>query len=228
MPPFRQGLTPFRTDVTDPAPKSSATHDPAEWCVVQKLSHPLSKCLAFKAMPLTERKNLLSQHGICFHCLAATNHLAKDCTTQIKCFECHSDKHVTALRTGPPNKPAEEEVELEDAHQHGGEPTAISNWTQVCRSTSEGKSCAKICLANVYANSQPEKKLKHTWSLMIKTTVHWPSQNCLICWTWLEKYHFTCWKRAQDKSSQGKTRPKPCYWIFLWHAESYVAHPYRM
>ena len=78
-------------------------------------------------MPLTERKNLLSQHGICFHCLAATNHLAKDCTTQIKCFECHSDKHVTALRTGPPNKPAEEEVELEDAHQHGGEPTAISN-----------------------------------------------------------------------------------------------------
>ena len=102
VPPFRQGLTPFRTDVTDPAPKSSATHDLAEWCVVHKLSHPLSKCLAFKAMPLTERKNLLSQHGICFHCLAATNHLAKDCTTQIKCFECHSDKHVTALRTGPP------------------------------------------------------------------------------------------------------------------------------
>ena len=131
-PPFRQGFTTFRTDITDPALKSSTNRDPARWCVIHKLSHPLSKCRAFRAMPLTERKNLLSQHRICFHCLATTNHLAKDCATQVKCSECHSDKHVAALHAGPPSKPAAEEVELKDAHQNGGEPAVTSSCTKVC------------------------------------------------------------------------------------------------
>ena len=159
-PPFRQGFTTFRTDITDPALKSSTNRDPARWCVIHKLSHPLSKCRAFRAMPLTERKNLLSQHRICFHCLATTNHLAKDCGTQVKCSECHSDKHVTALHAGPPSKPAAEEVELKDAHQNGGEPAVTSSYTKVCGNTMGGKSCAKICLVSIYANSQPENKIK--------------------------------------------------------------------
>ena len=159
-PPFGQGFTAFRTDITDPALKSSTNRDPARWCVIHKLSHPLSKCRAFRAMPLTERKNLLSQHRICFHCLATTNHLAKDCATQVKCSECHSDKHVTALHAGPPSKPAAEEVELKDAHQYGGEPAVTSSCTKVCGNTMGGKSCAKICLVSIYANSQPENKIK--------------------------------------------------------------------
>ena len=77
-PSIEQGLSAFRTDITDDALKNSTTLDPARWCVVHKLSHPLSKCRAFRVVPLTERKNLLSQHRICFHCLATTNHLAKD------------------------------------------------------------------------------------------------------------------------------------------------------
>ena len=58
-PSFEQGLTAFRTDITYAALKSSTTRDPTRWCVVHKLSHPLSICRAFRAMPLTERKNLL-------------------------------------------------------------------------------------------------------------------------------------------------------------------------
>ena len=100
------------------------------------------------------------QHRICFHCLATTNHLAKDCATQVKCSECHSDKHVTALHAGPPSKPAAEEVELKDAHQYGGEPAVTSSCTKVCGNTMGGKSCAKICLVSIYANSQPENKIK--------------------------------------------------------------------
>lgn len=111
-------------------------------------------------MPLTERQNLLSQHRICFHCLATTNHLAKDCATQVKCSECHSDKHVTALHTGPLSKPAAEEVELKDAHQYNGEPAVTSSCTKVCGNTMGGKSCANICLVSIYANSQPENKIK--------------------------------------------------------------------
>ena len=158
-PPFGQGLTAFRTDITDAALKSSTTRDPARWCVVHKLSHPLSKCCAFRAMPLTKRKNLLSQHRICFHCLATTNHLAKDYVTQVKCSECHSDKHITALHAGPLGKPVPEE-ELRDTHQYGGEPAVTSSCTEVCGNTMVGKSCAKICLVNIYPNSQPENKVK--------------------------------------------------------------------
>ena len=155
MPPFGQGLTAFRTDITDPA-LSPPTRDPTKWCIVHKLSHPLSKCRAFRTMPLTERRNLLSQHRICFHCLATTSHLAKDCTVQVKCSECHSDKHVSALHAGPPSQP----TAAEDAHQHGGEPTVTSSCTEVCGDTIEARSCAKICLANIYAISQPENKIK--------------------------------------------------------------------
>ena len=159
-PPFGQGFTAFRTDLTDPALKSSTNWDPARWCVIHKLSHPLSKCHAFRAMPLTERQNLLSQHRICFHCLATTNHLAKDCATQVKCSECHSDKHVTALHAGPLSKPAAEEVELKDAHQYNGEPAVTSSCTKVCGNTMGFKSCANIYLVSIYANSQPENKIK--------------------------------------------------------------------
>lgn len=159
-PPFGQGFTAFRTDLTDPALKSSTNWDPARWCVIHKLSHPLSKCRAFRAMPLTERQNLLSQHRICFHCLATTNHLAKDCATQVKCSECHSDKHVTALHAGPLSKPAAEEVELKDAHQYNGEPAVTSSCTKVCGNTMGFKSCANKYLVSIYTNSQPENKIK--------------------------------------------------------------------
>ena len=157
---FGQGLTAFRTDITDPGLKSSITRDPSRWCVVHKLSHPLSKCRAFRAMPLIERKNLLSQHRICFHCLATTNHLAKDCVTQVKCSECHSDKHVTALHAGPPGKPVPEEVKPRNCRQYGREPAVTSSCTDVCGNTMAGKSCGKICLVNIYPNSQPENKIK--------------------------------------------------------------------
>ena len=159
-PSFGQGLTTFRTDITDAALKSLTSRDPARWCVVHKLSHPLSKCRALKAMPLTERKNLLSQHRIRFHCLATTYHLAKNCVTQVKCSECHNDKHVAALHAGPPGKPGPEEVELSDTHQYGGEPVVTSSCIEVCRNTMTGKFCAKICLVNLYSNSQPENKIK--------------------------------------------------------------------
>ena len=105
IPPFGQGFNTFRTDVSDATSRSPVVRDPAKWCVVHKLSHPLSKCGAFRAMPLAGRKTLHSQQGICFHCLASTNHLVKDCTVQVKCSECHSDNHVAALHAGPPSKP---------------------------------------------------------------------------------------------------------------------------
>ena len=80
--------------------------------------------------------------------------------TQAKCSECHNDKHIAALHAGPPGKPGPEEVELSATHQYGGEPAVTSSCIEVCRNTMTGKSCAKICLVNLYSNSHPENKIK--------------------------------------------------------------------
>lgn len=147
-PPFRSGLTALKTEVSEPTYRQSAPRDPAKWCIIHKLSHALGKCCTFRAMPLTERKNLLNQHGICFRCVASSSHQAKDCTVAVKCMECQSDKHVTALHIGPPSGPdpnAQEPVRSADPHRQGGEPSNVTaSCTEVCGSTAGGRSRSKI------------------------------------------------------------------------------------
>lgn len=153
---FGQGLTALRTEVSDSAPKDSVPWDPAKWCVLHKLCHPLGKCRAFRSKSLAERKALLTQHGICFCCLASTNHLAKDCIAVVKCSECQSDKHMAALDTGPINKPA-----TQVGQQQGEEPIQVSaSCTEICGSTAGSRSCSNICLASIYVSGHPANKNK--------------------------------------------------------------------
>ena len=138
--PSGQGLSAYKTEVSGPPHLHFSARDPDKWCVVHKLSHPIGKCRAFRAMSLTERKDLLSQYRICFRCLASTSHQAKDCTAVIKCAECQSDKHVAALHTDPPSEQETQTRESEDALQQGGEPAkATANCTLSVWKCSWGK-----------------------------------------------------------------------------------------
>lgn len=163
-PPFRSGLTAFKTEVSEPTYRQSAPQDPAKWCVIHKLSHALGKCRAFRAMSLTERKNLLDEHGICFRCVPSSSHQAKDCTVTVKCMECQSDKHIMALHIGPSSGPDPNTREPEcpaDPHWQGEEPSNITACcTEVCGNTARGRLCWKICPAFIYVNGQPENKIK--------------------------------------------------------------------
>ena len=135
-PIFRQGLIALRTEVSDSAPKDSVPCYPAKWCVIYKLCHPFGKCHTFRSKSLAERKALLTQHRICFHCLPSTNHLANDCTAVAKCSECQKDKHMAALHTGPINKPAMQVGQQQEVHQQGEEPIQVSaSCTEMCGST---------------------------------------------------------------------------------------------
>ena len=110
---------------------------------------------------MNERKNLLSQHGVCFRCVASSNHHAKDCTAVIKCSECQSNKHTSALHPGSPNNPVTRSKEQGDTQLHGEEASNFTTTcTEVCGSTSGSKSCSKICLANVYSRDHPDNKIK--------------------------------------------------------------------
>ncbi|KAK0147466.1 hypothetical protein N1851_013070 [Merluccius polli] len=93
--------------------------DPAKYCPLHNKAHPLEKCRAFKMKPLTERKGLLRDHRRCFRCCSAT-HMAKDCSVKLKCFECESDRHCTAMHPDIHLSPAVSSVTEPDtaAKQH--------------------------------------------------------------------------------------------------------------
>ena len=79
-------------------------------CVLStKKPYPRSKCHAFRAKRIDERKNLIQQHLLCLRCLASTTHMAKDCKLLVKCTERESDKKLAALHVDGNPKPKDPE-----------------------------------------------------------------------------------------------------------------------
>lgn len=105
-------------------------------------------------------KGNFKQHNICFQCCASNKHVARDCQAEIKCSECNSDKHPTALHSDVPRLPKA----LQPPASHGGEKqelketAVVSSCTEVCGEGFSGKSCSKICLVNVYPANDPSKR----------------------------------------------------------------------
>ncbi|KAK7901877.1 hypothetical protein WMY93_018646 [Mugilogobius chulae] len=111
---------------------------------------------------LDERKTYLKENSICFRCCASTKHLAKDCKLVVKCKECNSDRHISALHPGPaPWSTAAQATEQE----HGGEPDSNTTevtfkCTEICDKTQGLRSCSKISLVNVYPANCPDRAHK--------------------------------------------------------------------
>ena len=160
----------YKTEIADEeeSRRKNVTCDPSRWCVLHEKAHPLAKCRAFRGKSLEDRKNLLRKNRICFRCVASTTHVAKDCRSTVKCVECQSDKHLTIMHAGKPPEPKESEVkdpnvdnrQSRDPPSHGGENEATAKCTELCGNEHGGRSCSKICLANIYAKTRPEKKIK--------------------------------------------------------------------
>ena len=160
-----EGFTVRKTELSKCALNSSgqppSAPDTRKCCFIHRSHHALSKCRVFRSKTLDERKNLLSQHGVCFRCVASSNHHAKNCTAVIKCSECQSDKHTSALHPGSPNNPVTRSKEQGDTQLHGEEASNFTTTcTEMCGSISGSKSCSKICLANVYSRDHPGNKIK--------------------------------------------------------------------
>ena len=59
------------------------------------LSHPIWKCKKFIESPISERRTLVKQRGLCFNCLGK-DHLVKVCSNKKRCKTC-SGKHHSLL-----------------------------------------------------------------------------------------------------------------------------------
>lgn len=128
---------------------------PNKHCPLHRKPHPLRKCRGFRKKTLEERKQLLKEHSICFRCYYcySSDHLTRNCTSEIKCTECDSTSHVAALHPGPatwkstsPSPNSERGREGDKADTQG----VTSRCTQVCGEGVSARACAKICLVNVY------------------------------------------------------------------------------
>ena len=140
---------------------------PANWCIVHQKPHPLSRCRAFQAKSLDERTKILKQNRVCFHCIASCDHLARNCKAKITCTECGSTKHLSALHVqGAQNDGGEKRDERKGNMESKSKETCdqpgqkSEDITSKCGTSLGGKSCSKICLANVYVNGYPDTKVK--------------------------------------------------------------------
>ena len=137
-------------------------------CPIHKKPHSLNKCRGFRSKPIQERKKFLSELGVCFRCCASLEHMAKDCKSIIKCEECHSERHASAMHPVPLPRDSPAAVATSPAPSHGGEPQNHANAAaavscsclEVCGEGQGEKCCARICLIKVYPEGLPEKAVK--------------------------------------------------------------------
>ena len=143
--------------VTDSNAKTSAQKDDGagKSCPIYRKPHPIRKCRGFRAKTIDERKAYLRENGIFFKCCSSSSHLAKDCKIAVKCNECDSDRHSSAMHPGP--APGHRR----SSPLHTTAPPAVSSQcTEVYSKGLTARSCSKICLVKVYPQNRPESAVK--------------------------------------------------------------------
>ncbi|XP_060761029.1 uncharacterized protein LOC132870982 [Neoarius graeffei] len=148
----RRTVSVHKTDVAH-SDSASTAEDPEKQCPMHQKPHSLQVCRGFREKLMDERKRILKENNICFKCCASNKHVARDCEAAIKCAECDSHRHPTALHPGPAPwvsktspPPSGNGGESDEAL----ETAVVSKCTEVCGEGFNGKSGSKICLVTVY------------------------------------------------------------------------------
>ena len=163
----------YKTHIAEREEQKDATN--LNLCVIHQRPHSLNKCRAFRAKPIEERKSIVRQNNLCFRCLASNTHMAKDYKIPIKCSECGSEKHLSALHVDRREKPNDPDKVHGGEHKHENQQgrdgsndqqqnddssRITTTCTEICGGPPGGRSCSKICLANIYVKEHPERKVK--------------------------------------------------------------------
>lgn len=137
--------------------------EPDKICPIHRKPHSLQRCRAFRMKPIEERRNFLKENGICFKCCTSTSHTARECECEVKCTECGSNRHLSALHPGL--APWVHEIE-KPASELGGEPDptqtseVTTQCTEVCGGDLTDRGCSKILLAKVYPAGRHNEAMK--------------------------------------------------------------------
>lgn len=140
-------------------------------CPVHKLKHSLNDCKAFRKKSLNDRKQILRDNHICYKCCESRAHIYRDCKASVKCAECGSLRHPTAMHVDKPSSLQQPnassvsgKLSVSDSHSdHGGErlsEAASVKCTKVCGEDFKGRSCSKTILVKVYPTGEPQNCMK--------------------------------------------------------------------
>lgn len=129
---------------------------------------PLRKCRGFCERSVDDHKKFLKEHFICFYCCSSTEHLAKNCTTKIKCTKCDSTAHVTILHSST----------LEDGWE---EDKADNQEVKSMSKSMQGRfEYESMCFdVRVFPNRRKEKS-KKMYTILDKQTNHFIKQTLYI------------------------------------------------
>ncbi|XP_060571867.1 uncharacterized protein LOC132730038 [Ruditapes philippinarum] len=119
-------------------------------CPIHRTSHKLEKCRVFKGMSQDEKKKFLFEKHLCFKCYSS----------QHRASECHMNESAPAPSFN--NKPysyADDHKTKEAQDPQRKNVTVTTSCTEICDS-SEGKSCSKIVLVNVFSQNNNENVVK--------------------------------------------------------------------
>ena len=152
---------------------SKSEHERSKKCPLHNTNHSLNKCKGFRMKSLEERRKILKEKNICFRCCETTSHKQRDCNETVKCEECRSTSHPTALHFSTTQRNGGEKSQQSNTQQEGSQNQndtettehINSSCTQICGKNFEGKSCAKTVLVRVYPKNEPE--LAHTMYAVI-------------------------------------------------------------
>ena len=152
---YKMALAAKKTDVLQ-QPKHNIERNTT--CPLHKTPHSLNECRGFKLKPTEERKQFLMDNRICFKCCESDEHVYRTCKESVKCNDCGSTKHATAMHI--------KNFKLSSPQEDGGEKhkskeeDVSSKCTAVCGKGFSGRSCAKTLLVYVFPNRQPNKAVK--------------------------------------------------------------------
>lgn len=127
--------------------------------------HPLKKKAEHSETNSTDdRKAFLKEKGICFKCCSLISHLAKDCKFSVKCSECNSTSHDTAMHTGPSPQtvkaPSPSQENGGEGEHHSDTAVVRTSCTEVCGPGQWSRSCSKICLTKIYPKASKDMAIK--------------------------------------------------------------------
>nr|XP_016853166.1 PREDICTED: uncharacterized protein LOC107983578 [Anolis carolinensis] len=131
-------------------------------CPVHQIAHDLNNCKEFRSKPYEERLTFARDQRLCFKCGTFRNHIAKECRRKVKCQECFSEKHCSALHreTTPHQKGKNSEKSeciLVETPQPKEVKIATSTCTALCGEAGKERTCHPICLVDVYPENSPDQ-----------------------------------------------------------------------
>lgn len=91
-------------DVTDRSQKQEVVTKEGMKCPLHPYAlHELHVSRDFKKKFIDERRQFLKEKGIYFRCCNSDKHRMRDCKVLIKCDECKSTKHTSAMHISKPS-----------------------------------------------------------------------------------------------------------------------------